>query len=619
MTDQPHKPNRFTFLAKSIAVALTFSFASPAALAEEEEKKKKIQEARNAALVEANARAQTKNVQDGLPDIGGGDQGPNKAKETADALTSKAISAAQSAAKTSSSNTSTSSTSATDQFTADVANAAISSGISTLKQSDNQFLQRLEGGVTLGAEGGVDVNLKTIGTLYGGDDKRHYVLTQFGVHNEGDRATANVGLVYRWIAPGDAWLLGGNVFYDHDFHNGAHRVGLGVEAATKSMRFFANTYAPASDWKTIENQPDFEERAASGYDLGLTWSPTRAPGLDLTIKGTRWHVDLVAVFGSGQTYKDPFVLTTKIAYSPVPLFGIALEHDSAMGTGQRDTRVSFNFKYQLGETLGAQTARTNVSQRNDIRKRATEFVEREEKIVTEIREKDIPLAFVGPAVVNDSVMSDAMYTYALQVTGAKDGHNFTLVGVDAARFTLVGAELRMDPTQMTSAELAKDNRFEVTVNVIDGRGRVAQQHFIVDVIDIDPDGDGLSNEQEKTHGTDPNKSDTDGDGLDDKTEIDTGTNPLDPNDPGAGNVPTNVDVHFNGSPLTGAPLVGSVLSAAVTCKDGSCPTTGLTYQWQIESAVGSGTYVDIAGATGATYTVVAGDQKRRIRVLATQP
>ena len=166
------------------------------------------------------------------------------------------------------------------------------------------------------------------------------------------------------------------------------------------------------------------------------------------------------MFGSGQTYKDPFVLTTKIAYSPVPLFGIALEHDSAMGTGQRDTRVSFNFKYQLGETLGAQTARTNVAQRNDIRKRATEFVEREEKIVTEIREKDIPLAFVGPAVVNGSVMSDAIYTYALQVTGAKDGHSFTLIGTDAAVFTLVGNELRLDPTKMTSAELAKDNRFE---------------------------------------------------------------------------------------------------------------------------------------------------------------
>ncbi|MUV12650.1 ZirU family protein [Noviluteimonas gilva] len=619
MAAQLLKQHRSNRLAKSIAMTLMFSFGSPVAFATED-KKQGAQAANDASMLEANARAQTQKAQDNLPDIGGAAQGPNQAKATTDALTSKAISAAQSAASTSSNNTSTTSTSATDQFKSDMANAAVATGIDALKQSTNPFLQRIEGGLTFGTEGGIDIDLRTIGTIVGGEDKRHYLLTQFGVHNEGERATANLGLVYRWIAPEDAWLFGTNLFYDHDFDNGAHRIGFGVEAATPSMRYFANTYAPASDsWKTLDNKPDFEERAASGYDLGLTWSPLQAPGLDLSVKGTRWKGEHVDVFASGQTYRNPFVLTTKIAYSPVPLFDIAVEHDSAMGTGQRDTRLSFNFKYQLNESLQAQQARKNVAQRNDIRQRATDFVEREDKIVTEIREKVIPLAFVGPAVVNASVMSDAVYSYLLQVSGARDPYSFTLSGTDAALFVLVGNELRLDATKMTSADLAKDNRFEVTVNVVDGRGRNAQQHFIIDVIDIDPDGDGLSNEQEQTHGTDPNKPDTDGDGLDDKTEVDNGTNPLDPNDPGTGNAPTGVNVHFNGNPLTGSPMVGSVLDAAVTCAgDGQCPTT-LTYQWQIESAIGSGTYIDIVGATAQTYTVTAGDQKRRIRVQVAKP
>ena len=78
-------------------------------------------------------------------------------------------------------------------------------------------------------------------------------------------------------------------------------------------------------------------------------------------------------------------------------------------------------------------------------------------------------------------------------------------------------------------------------------------------------------------------------------------------------------MHFNGGPLAGAPHGGlGAQRRGDLHGDGQCPTS-LTYQWQIESAVGSGTYVDIAGATGATYTVTAGDQKRRIRVLATQP
>jgi flagellin-like protein len=44
----------------------------------------------------------------------------------------------------------------------------------------------------------------------------------------------------------------------------------------------------------------------------------------------------------------------------------------------------------------------------------------------------------------------------------------------------------------------------------------------------DPDGDGLTNEEETTLGTDPTDPDTDGDGLDDGAEVDRGTDPRNP-------------------------------------------------------------------------------------------
>lgn len=50
----------------------------------------------------------------------------------------------------------------------------------------------------------------------------------------------------------------------------------------------------------------------------------------------------------------------------------------------------------------------------------------------------------------------------------------------------------------------------------------------------DPDGDGLTNEQEETKGTDPNNADTDGDGYSDKEEDDAGSNPLDADSKPAG-------------------------------------------------------------------------------------
>lgn len=82
-----------------------------------------------------------------------------------------------------------------------------------------------------------------------------------------------------------------------------------------------------------------------------------------------------------------------------------------------------------------------------------------------------------------------------------------------------------------------------------------------------------------------------------------------------------VDVPVNGTVLAvtidglvaGFPQVGTPLTAVSTCQGGSC--SNLTYQWQIETAIGSGVFVDINGATSVSYTPQGGDQKRKIQVI----
>lgn len=61
--------------------------------------------------------------------------------------------------------------------------------------------------------------------------------------------------------------------------------------------------------------------------------------------------------------------------------------------------------------------------------------------------------------------------------------------------------------------------------------------------DADPDGDGLTNQEESEIGTNPNNVDTDGDGINDDVEEDQGSDPNDPNDsqaPPNGTMPVNV-------------------------------------------------------------------------------
>ena len=44
----------------------------------------------------------------------------------------------------------------------------------------------------------------------------------------------------------------------------------------------------------------------------------------------------------------------------------------------------------------------------------------------------------------------------------------------------------------------------------------------------------------------------------------------------------------------------------------------MSYQWQLETGVGTGVFANIAGATNQSYTPVRTDQKRKVQVLATK-
>jgi hypothetical protein len=238
-----------TRIAKAIAMSLMLAFTGGAAKASEgentsgevptaEDERKKRE-----AQVEAKSRKQTEKVKAGLPKIGGtGEEAKGEAELKKSLVKTVAGNVAQTMLNAFKGKQA-GGPGVTEQVTEQAVNQGLSAGINAAKESDNALLNNLTGSVSW--DGDIDYNLQTIGVI-AGVGAGHTVLGQVGVHNEQDSSTANVGLVYRYITPDKNALFGANVFYDHDFDAGAHRMGVGVEAATQSTRWFANAYAPLS-------------------------------------------------------------------------------------------------------------------------------------------------------------------------------------------------------------------------------------------------------------------------------------------------------------------------------------------------------------------------------------
>lgn len=80
--------------------------------------------------------------------------------------------------------------------------------------------------------------------------------------------------------------------------------------------------------------------------------------------------------------------------------------------------------------------------------------------------------------------------------------------------------------------------------------------------------------------------------------------------------PEKLLIYHNGAELTEHPVVGDTLVAVAMCSIALCNGVSMNYQWEVESAVGSGVFIAIPGATSETLTVTGDLQKRTIRVVS---
>ena len=125
---------------------------------------------------------------------------------------------------------------------------------------------------------------------YDNDGKDNsFLFSQLGLNRYDKRNTVNLGMGYRHLTADEAWLFGGNAFYDHEFPNDHQRWGYGLEAISTPVRLRYNAYKGISDYKTDRSGTD--SKALDGRDITADIALPYLPGALLSYQDFVWEGD----------------------------------------------------------------------------------------------------------------------------------------------------------------------------------------------------------------------------------------------------------------------------------------------------------------------------------------
>lgn len=240
-----------------------------------------------------------------------------------------------------------------------------------------------------------DINLDDNGNLGGSslnylfpwyEDVNNISFSQFSVHNKDGRTIANMGVGIRHNYSQE-WMFGVNTFYDSDLTRGHKRLGLGTEAWTNYLKLSGNYYLPLTSWKNSPDLDDYEERPARGWDLRLqTYLPTY-PQLGSSLVYEKYYGSQVALFSTDDLQEDPSSVTLGIDYTPVPL--VTLQAGYKTDASQRsEVTVNLGIDYRINVPLSKQLDASEVAQMRTLAGSRMDFVDRNNDIVLEYREKN---------------------------------------------------------------------------------------------------------------------------------------------------------------------------------------------------------------------------------------
>ena len=339
-----------------------------------------------------------------------------------------------------------------------------------------------------------NLSLKLFSPLYDTDNMLIFSQISFQEY-EHNRRIGNFGIGQRWDVADKKWLLGYNVFLDHDFQRAHNRLGIGAEAWTDYMKLAANYYHPLSSWKQSRDFDEYLERAAKGFDIRLQGYLPQYPHLGGSLMYEQYFGDKVALFGKDNLQKNPRAITAGLDYTPVPLFTLKAEHKRGQNN-KKATSASLTMNYRLGVPLKDQLDPDMVQKARSLAGSRYDLVDRNNYIVLEYKEKKLSVDLglealqlvegqtydVNIAVYNAKSLSSLKWTGDMYQIDAGGGFFCNTTGIcTSSSWATPTTDTQnwkiMAPTYVDENGLRRphstDGKYTLAVTVTDKKGRTA--------------------------------------------------------------------------------------------------------------------------------------------------
>ncbi|WP_047685100.1 Ig-like domain-containing protein [Xenorhabdus sp. NBAII XenSa04] len=267
--------------------------------------------------------------------------------------------------------------------------------------------------------------------------------SQLGVKTHHGQTTTAVGFGYRYVDDNGLW--GANIFWDALWPEQHHRYSLGLEAWHDNVKLSANLYQRLSHWKP-SRLTDFDARPANGWDIQAEAYLPAFPHWGGQLKYEHYDGQEVALFGESERQKNPYSVTARLTYTPVPF--VTLGADFRQGKqGVSENRFTLSLNYRLGVPFSQQFDPNAVAPLRSLRSSQLDFVNRRSDMVLDYQ-KQTMITLVFPASIN-----------------GYEGKEVTFVPVIQSKYPLARLELDTAELQQARGKVLDQRPEKVTLRL----------------------------------------------------------------------------------------------------------------------------------------------------------